>query len=220
VTRGGTGAPVIDSRGKIRGMISVGIDKGLVQYLLGEGLLMKPLEKITHGTNFACAPTIYDTETLNYIECHRDLIYERIDLIRSNMLSPVTLFTEMKRKLEAELESKSKFVNFGVELISNGDRQTAKIVPKCFKSVNGWISGLNDVRNNYVFDVKLPVQTFRRIMDSKGRIQGIVEEEDEMKYYLQFSLKSIRSNKSSTIYMWNDSSNETFKNIKENCSLL
>lgn len=215
-----SGAPVLDNRGRVRAMVSAPMSESLRKYLESTGLLINPLKPMLHATNFACAPTIFDSEVLDERECSKDLRYAKLDDLRSSMLSSVNLFSEMKQKLEDSIAETSKYVQFAVELNTNGDISKAKIYPKCFKPLKNWLQSLNRTRNNYVFEVSIPDQTFRRAMDENGRVQGIVQENPNKKYFVQFSLKSLRSQQKSVIFMWNDGENNTYQNVTEDCGSL
>ncbi len=220
ITNGGTGAPILDNRGKVRAMISTMMDKKLRAYLESTGLLTASLKQMFHATNFACAPTPQDNDMLDEKECLKDLTYQKVDRIRSEMLNTNMLFGDMKKKLEESLEKVSKYVRFGVKIIPKGDIQETQIYPKCFKPLKDWLDGMPS-KNNYVDEVNLPVKSFRRTMDAYGRIQGMTVEKPETKNMVQFSLKSLRSDaKKSSVLMWlsGQEGYDTYPNLTEACS--
>lgn len=219
-TNGGTGAPILDTRGKVRAMISAPMDRKLREYLESTGLLTATLKDMFHATNFACAPTPNDNDMLDEKECLKDLNYQKVDRIRSEMLSTNMLFGDLRKKLEESLEKVSKYVRFGVKIIPKGDLQETQIYPKCFKPLKDWLEGMPS-KNNYVDEVMLPVKSFRRTMDAYGRIQGTTIEKPETKNLVQFSLKNLRSDsKKSTVLMWlaGQEGYDTFPNLSESCT--
>lgn len=219
-TNGGSGAPVLDSRGKVRAMISTPMDKKLREYLEATGLLTAKLKDMFHATNFACAPTPIDNDMLDEKECQKDLTYTKVDRLRSEMLSTNMLFGDLRKKLEESLEKVSKYVRFGVKIIPKGDVQETQIYPKCFKPFKDWLAGMPS-KNNYVDEVMLPVKSFRRTMDGYGRIQGTTVEKPDVKNMVQFSLKSLRSEaQKSNVLMWPEGSQgyDTFPNLSESCT--
>ncbi len=219
VTRGGSGAPVIDNRGKVRGMLSKSMDPKLRAYIESTGLLTNGLKQMSHGTNFACAPTNRNNYMLDERECLKDLTYLKVDQARSEMLSTNILFGDLKRKYEDSLQSLSKYVQFGVKLIPKGDIQETEIYPKCFKPLDDWLDSLNNTRNTFVHDVSLPDRTFRRVIDPNGRVQGMIVDGEETETFVQFSLKSLRSTQKSSILMWSRRQDvETYPGITEACS--
>lgn len=218
-TNGSTGAPVIDSRGKVRAMISVPMDRKLRTYLESTGLLVSGLKEMYHATNFACASTPSDNEMLDERECLKDLNYQKVDRIRSEMLSTNMLFGDLRRKLEESLEARSKYVRFGVKMIPKGDIQETIIYPKCFKPYDSWLDNMPS-RNTFVDEVKLPIKSFKRSMDAYGRIQGQTIEKPEVEYLVQFSLKNLRNTKKSSVLMWvtGDEGYDTFPGLTDECS--
>jgi hypothetical protein len=221
VSRGGSGAPIIDSRGKVRAMVSQNMDAKLRNYLESTGLLAQPLKEMIHGTNFACAPTPDDDDMLEERECLKDLTYSKVDRIRSEMLSTNQLFGDLKKKYEESIQGLSQFVQFGVKLIPKGDIQETEVYPKCFRPLSIWLESLGTSRNTYVDDVSIPVKTFKRSMDSYGRVFAATHDVIMQPTMVQFSLKNLRSAKKSSILMWIDGDNSnvrTFQNITEECS--
>lgn len=220
ITNGGSGAPILDSRGKVRAMISTQMDKKLREYLESTGLLTAKLKQMFHATNFACAPTPQDSDMLDEKECLKDLTYLKVDRIRSEMLNTNMLFGELKKKLEESLEKVSKYVRFGVKIIPKGDIQETQIYPKCFKPLKDWLGSMPS-KNNYVDEISLPVKSFRRTMDTYGRIQGMTVEKPETKNMVQFSLKNLRSDTpKSSVLMWlaGQEGYDTYPNLSESCS--
>ena len=221
VSRGGSGAPIIDSRGKVRAMASQNMDSKLRNYLESTGLLTQSLREMIHGTNFACAPTPDNDDMLEERECLKDLNYSKVDRFRSEMLSTNLLFGDLKKKYEESIQELSKFVQFGVKLIPKGDIQETEVYPKCFRPLSLWLESLGTSRNTYVDDVSIPIKTFKRSMDSYGRVFATTHEVKMQTNMVQFSLKNLRSTKKSSILMWIDGDNSnvrTFQNITEECS--
>ncbi len=219
LTLGSTGAPVLDNQGKIRGMISKGISKKLKDSINSFGWLSEPLKEMAHGTNFACAPLVDDEEMLDERECMKEISDHAIAELRGKMTSFGLLFEGPKNQLKEALESKSKYVKFDVKYVTKDNVQVTNILPRCFNPLKNWLSTLSNVRNNYVFNITLPVIKYIKQMDSNGRVSGVVEEEAEKPFFVQFSLKQLRSDKKSILWMWNSIDNLTFPNMSEECSL-
>jgi hypothetical protein len=217
-----TGAPILDSRGKIRAIYSKEISQKLRNYLDSTGLLIKPLKEISHATNFACAPTPSDSEMLDERECLKDLNYSIVDHLRGEMLSNIQIFGELKRKYEDSLRTISPFVQFGINLISKGDLQSTQVVPKCFKPLRNWLPYMSIGKNTHIEKVVIPLKGFKRSMDPYGRIFGSSIDETKKEFFIQYSLKNLRISGKTSILMWNNQDNKvsTFSNISDLCSLL
>lgn len=202
MTKGATGAPVLDNRGKVRAIASRNMDSKLREYLFSTGLLNQGLKEMFHATNFACAATPFDTNTLDERECRKDLTYAELDRARSEMLATNILFGDLRKKYEESLKDLSRYVHFGVKLIPKGDSQETQIYPKCFKPFKDWLGSMNPSRNVFVQQLNLPQKSFRRMMDPLAKVYGATSEGPNLEYYLQISLKTIRSDQRSTILMW------------------
>lgn len=207
---GFTGAPVVDGRywSRVRGVVSVGMDPKIRSYLMREGLLVNGLRDFIHGTNLACAPTIYDNNVSDEKECDKELSNLQVERLRSLMLSTTVLFTDARTRLENSLESSNRFVRFSLKLIPranpndpnrpNYDLQDVKVTPKCFKNV----SLMNGNSYQQLTNFKMPKRTFRKIMDEWGRVQGIEIENAPVLLGINWNPKEIRKNRFGTLYTW------------------
>lgn len=215
---GNSGAPIIDTRGRVRGMVSRSINRKTVEYLQTTGLLTKPLNEMFHATNFSCAPTIFDTNIADEKECSKDLSAGAREDLRSQVLSFSNILKEMKNKLEAKISDGSQYFNFAVKFNNvQVDEYKTEITPKCFKNISRWINTLNTSRNAYVFQASLPNVVVKRKMNSYGRIVGVDESLAATIYNFQFSPKLLSIAKTSLVFMWNDLVNLQFPNMTESC---
>ena len=216
--KGMLGAPAFDIEGKIRGIVSEGIDEGLKKAISDIGLLTKPLKEMFHLTNFSCAPTLTSSDVADIRECYKELSYTKIDKLRSDMLSTTGLYFPLKKKLEESLNAQSPYFKFKVKLnnLANETQET-EIEPSCFKPFSDWLSTLDLYKNIFVVDQIFPKFIFKKSMDPYGRVKGISEFQSESQYYLQFSLRSIRSGSKSQVLMWNETQNLNFPNVSEAC---
>lgn len=201
MTNGGSGAPLLDTAGKVRALVSVSVLASLREYLLNSGLLTNGLQEMVHATNLACAPILNDLDMTDEKECLKDLTELKVNKLRADMLSPKKLFEAFQKRLEASLDKVSDYVHFGVKLIPNGDIQNTEIFPKCFKPLENWLPGIREDKTHTV-DIKLPVTSFKRSMDNVGRIQGITLEKDPIKYKMQYSPRLLRNSQYSAIFIF------------------
>jgi hypothetical protein len=118
------------------------------------------------------------------------------------MLATNILFGDLIKKYEESLQDLSRYVQFGVKLIPKGDSQETQIYPKCFKPFKDWLGSMNPSRNVFVHQLDLPQKSFKRMMDPYAKVYGGTVEGSNSEYYLQISLKTIRSDQRSTIQMW------------------
>ncbi len=217
--KGNSGAPIVDYRGKLRAMVSTGIDSKVIEYLNSTGLLLKPLKEMFHATNLACAPTIYNTDVLNEQECSKELNYKLVDKVRAEMLSTVSLFKDLLLRFETKLGDSNKYIKLKANLVPDGNIHRLDIYPSCFKNVSQWIGGLSTNRN-FSFDITLPTKNFRRAMDTYGKIMAVETDEGELEYSFQFSPKTLRYSRKTNILVWNAGVSRNFQSISEDCGSL
>lgn len=214
---GNAGAPIVDSRGRVRGMVSRQMDLKLRDYINSTDLLSEPLKEMFHATNFACAPLLYDTDVMDERECTKELNYAALDNSRAEMLSLTDSFNNLRLKLEERLSGLNQYFNIGVNLRSSGDTQEVELFPKCFKDVSSWLSTLNLSRNAFSFNVDFPQISFQKVMDQYGRLSGKEVEQGEKRHFIQFSPKNLKRFRNSRVFLWNDEINLTFNNVTETC---
>jgi hypothetical protein len=215
--RGNAGAPLVDSRGKVRAMASRQMDSKLRDYINSTDLLSEPLKEMFHATNFACAPLLFDTDVMDERECTKELNYAALDNSRTDMLSISDSFNNMRLMLEERLSGLNQYFNIGVNLKAQGDTQRVELFPKCFKDVSSWLSTLNLSRNAFSFSVDFPQISFQKVMDQYGRISGKEVEQGEKRHFIQFSPKSVNRYRNSRVFLWNEDINLTFNNITDTC---
>lgn len=214
-----SGAPIL-ARGRVRGIVSAPLSATFREQLNNRGLLKKPLKDIVHATNFACAPTIYDPDVRDEAECTKALNISVVDRLRADMLNTELLFGKVREELQSYMDTLSKYIKFGVRLISQDDKEIAEIKPICFKQVDQWIGEFSTNRNVYSSVIMFPNRSYKKIMDVYGRIIADEIDHGDIEFNIQFSPKFLRTNKKSNVYLWNDDSNQTFKNLSEDCSSL
>jgi hypothetical protein len=216
---GNSGAPIFDYRGKVRGVVSSPVDPKEINEVLATHMLDKPLKKLMHVSNFACAPTIPDEEVANENECSKILDYNAYDVARHEMINESNLFKTSIQKIELAANEKNRYLKFSVKLVLSDETYQAFVFPKCFKNVSKWINSLSNSRP-YTFTMDLPDVTLKKYMNEFGRIipQEIYKESISTNF--QFKPSLLRSNRQANVYMWAQGPTTTFQNLQENCGSL
>ena len=224
--RGNGGSPIVDYRGKIRGVVSRPIDQNIVKSLTEQGILEVKLNPIIYATNMACAKTIYNDEMRDPEECTKTLSQEEVVKLRQEMILKETLFQSALQKLEASLNQANLYIKVAFEQIPQTDDSIKiKVIPKCFKSIAGWIAqfpartwGKREVFNFYV---EIPELKLKRAMNETGKIVALENELGRFDHTFQFLPREARYNRSTDISVKRPSGDwERYEEISENCSLL
>lgn len=219
--KGNSGSPVLDYRGRLRGMISRPIDSGVVSELMRRGILENTLKPISFAANFACAPTIYDTDVLNFDECTKKLEESIYLQMQSQMISIDELFKAPLLRLEAALNEANRYIKVRLlQITETYDTRRIKIVPRCFKNVSRWIGEFTS-RDAFNFYMEIPEKTLKRSMDDYGRLKVVENDRAKFNYTFQFYPKILKSSGKATIFVLKPQSPwENFPGMNENCSLL
>lgn len=212
-----SGAPVIDRYGKVRGVVSAGMDKQISDYLSKTGLLSAPLNKIYHATSFACAPTIQDSQMLDEVECLKDMSQISLDEERFKLLNPKGVFEKVIPELESIVNKASKYLFFKVTLKGEGEERTMDIAPRCFRPLKEWV---NTVENSstYVTDFQLASYKVKKTLDSYGRLStSVLSDNKPIKYNVQFSVRNLKKYANSKVFFWSEFFNTNYPRISESC---
>lgn len=218
---GNSGSPVLDYRGRLRGLVSRPISTELVTSLQARGILDRALKPISFAANFACAPTIYDEEVLDFNECTKKIEENESIRLRSLMISLEELFRAPLLQLETNLNKANRYVKVKLlQLPETADSRRVKIAPKCFKDVARWIGEFTgrDAFNFYV--VEVPEKILKRSMDDYGRLKALETDLAKHTYTFQFYPRILKNTGKATVFVLKPGAGwEPFPNISENCSL-
>lgn len=213
---GNIGAPILDARGRVRAVVSQKMDDTLRAYLKGSNLLTSDLKQMLHASNFSCAPSIFDSQVDDPAECTKVIDKQVLEKLRRDQMTRDDGYEEKRAALESKVSGESKFLNFNVKLVSEGDFKRAEIFPKCFKNVSKWIHTLNTSRGNYAYETSFPQTAFKRTMDSRGKIGMSDVDNGKFDFVLQFSTKDLKKTGRSAIHFWYGENGHTvFANIPE-----
>ena len=211
-----TGAPLLDRMGQVRGMISTKMSSVISDYLSKAGLLVAPLKPIFHGSSFACAPTIFDTQVLDEVECLKDMSQVALDKEMTNILNTEGVFETTRKKLEQKLNQETPYLQFQVSLTGDNHQRSLSFSPRCFKPFQDWINTVEST-NAYVADFAFPVTQVKKSLDTYGRLFANVIQGKAQKYNVQFSVRNLKRYANSRVYFWNDDFNFNYPRLTANC---
>lgn len=186
--RGYRGAAILDSFPRIRGVVSE--RSGFRSSLENSPYLLKPLKDFVHGMNFACAPYLSQTGTLNEVECSKFLDYSAVVSERDRLLSDSARFGGILPRLERAADGASKYFKITLQLVQTDDRFSLSFIPQCFKNVSSWINAVKK-DGDVVETPKFPSRTLRKGIDAYGRAATQELEESDVIHRLTFSGKRL-----------------------------
>ena len=216
---GNSGAPIFDYRGKVRGIVSMPVETKYFQEAMSMRVLDKPLKKMMHVSNYACAPMIPHQEVANENECGKILDYTSYDQARREMISEGSLFKSAVQRIETATNNKTRYLQMKAKLTAVGDSYQVEMQPTCFKNVSSWIGEFNSSRA-FTFNIELPDIKLRSSMNEYGRMIALEFVRQSIPTNFQFKPSILRSNRQTTVYMWTDGATTNFPNISEKCESL
>ncbi len=138
------GAPLFDSRGRIVGILSSKLDKGLRTYVSTTDIMSEEMAPIQHVSNFACAdiPLHFYAGYSVPDECYKRLDSSGLIRARAHILNSQSVHQANMRQVARQLEINDKYFKWEVDFVSKN--QGAKLEahlsePKCFHGIIDWI---------------------------------------------------------------------------------
>lgn len=214
---GNSGAPVLDYRGRVRGVVSRPVAKSEIDEVISMRILDRPLKSLMHVSNYACSPIYNSDETIqNESECSRVLDINSYDSGQTTMVNEATLFRTAIQKLEVDLNGKNRYLKFEIGLNPVGDAYETKVVVKCFKNTANW---LNEYTNNKPLTsyLDVPQMKISKAMNEFGKIYASEVVEGKKNTSFQFKPSILRKEKAATVFMWSDGPSTTFYDVPESC---
>jgi hypothetical protein len=216
---GNSGAPVFDYRGKVRAIVSMPVDEKYTSEVSSMRILEKPLKKMMHVSNYACAPMIPFQEVASERECTKALDYNSYDQARREMINEMNLFKTSIQKIETSVNNKNRYLKLDVKLVPVDDSYAVEVFPKCFKNVSSWIGEFTG-NKPFTFNIELPNIKLKSSMNEYGRMIALEFSRAGIPTNFQFKPSILRSNKQTTVYMWAEGPTLNFPNLSDRCDLL
>jgi hypothetical protein len=216
---GNGGAPVMDYRGKVRGILSRPVDKAEIDEVVSMRILEKPLKELVHVSNYACAPMYPEQDILNENECNKKLDINIYDAGQQDMINESILFKSSIQKIEHNLNEANRYLKMAVELKADEDAYEVIINPKCFKNVSKWIGEFTNSKP-FTFNIEFPEMKIKKAMNEYGRIFANETRRTSIPTNLQFKPSILRNTKQATVFVWATGPARNFPNLTENCSSL
>lgn len=189
---GTSGAPLLDGKNRIHGVVSQEIDSALRTHILNNEVTeSKTLKTISHATNFACAPTLYDDHQLNEVECLKNLSQVELDLGRKTLLDTDRLFSSVLKEVRRSIPQNS-YIEFDVRLTPVKKEFVTEIYPVCFKDIASWIKKLRNVQVKKVESSTLKAR-FKKLINSDGRVVPFQTTSEKMDFAASFYPRNIEN---------------------------
>lgn len=217
---GNSGSPILDYRGKLRGVVSRPQSRAHISDIEALRLNERPLKPFMHVTNFACAPSIYDRDLLNENECTKFLSHRAYDQLRYNMISEDKHFKPYILNLESSVNNANRYLNLGVRLVSGMDGGSMEIYPKCFKDVPKWIGEFGNSGRNFKFYIDAPIKHIKLIMDTYGRVMAREQTLGKVITNFEFNPRVLKNTRHANVWMWADGPSTPFEDTPVCPSLL
>ncbi|MFP5457180.1 MAG: hypothetical protein ACLGG7_00470 [Bacteriovoracia bacterium] len=216
--RGNTGAMVLSSEGRLRGILSESVDKELTDFLSNSGLQTEPLWPMTYVSNAACLPSVLESDPVTEIECLKDLDYRQIDRQRSGMLDTERLYGEARAKISKEFNALRPYFRWNVELYRADDDLdfSVRLVPICMNKIADWIGLVGRGTKRTTYSDVIPDWKLSLGFDRSARLVTGQSDEKKFKLFVQFSPRSAWNTKTTDIFVWREGTQSTvYRDVPE-----
>jgi hypothetical protein len=209
---GTAGAPLLDGKGRVRGLVSQGMSADLRNYVMNSGLGNgQQLKSISHATNFACAPTIFDNYQLNQDECMKSLTVAEVDRERNILLDPERLFALNMKDVKKEI-SPNDFIEFGIRLVPTEKDFTSETYPICFKNISSWIKKIRNY-NEYLVNISTRKVLFKKLLNPDGKVVPFQTPGDKVNLKVYFSPKGLSNTNKSYVTLVDSQGRTDYKDL-------
>lgn len=209
---GSIGAPILDKRDGIRGITSKPLSEAMRSWIANSGMVLgEPLLPITHVSNFACAPTPWDTTTMSERECSKPLNDFESDALRREILNPEDLFKRSVYDSERGIPS-NYYLELGVRMVPQENYFITEFYPKCFRNTSSWLRKMRE-KNQYSVSQRFTVSTLKKMIDPSGRIRAHEEKSAEKIYRIYFGPKDLYNLKKSTVSILDEAGRAVYGDI-------
>ncbi len=213
--KGNSGAPLIDSQGKLRAVASADINREMIKSLADQGYLDgTTISSMMHTNNMACAPNIDDNEGYPDRECIKELSMSYAIRLRAEMIDENLLFSEFVKETAAAITENNKYVNFEARLVENDNGKfNVKFFPRCFINADQW---RNKPPKSKTFYVTTPYYELARGMDSYTRLKVNKINSSNTQFRIDFNPREVISG-NSPVSIKSSVFSSSFSNIPSNC---
>jgi V8-like Glu-specific endopeptidase len=224
---GNLGAPLMNIRGEVVGVLSGEIDQAVVNY--ASRFLIEKMANILNVSNLACVSFPWDNITPNFdLECMKSIGVNQLDRKRSLLLSNPKVHYKNMMRIKNELEVYEKYFLWNIVFKKSKSGLEYELDmgrPKCFKDINAWIGEFTRWRGrirSYAFKtIELP----RYLLKTKlNRLLYPVSDPDDLgekEFDIEFNPYDAFFNKSTYVDITRESfggiSTLEFDNVTDNC---
>jgi hypothetical protein len=213
---GNSGAPIIDSTGKLRALANGDIDRSIIKFLEENGFfigdLVAPMMLVN---NMACTTNIDDNEGYPDRECVKELSDAHLVRLRGQMIDANSLFNDYLKETQSAVAQNNQFVNFDVKLIENTQGKfNIQFYPRCFINAEQW---RNRPPRSKSFTVSSPYYDLARASDAYTRLKVNMINSRNTQFKIEFDPRTVLDGKSSVSIKSNVFST-SYSNIPSNCT--
>jgi len=189
---GNLGAPLINIKGEVVGVVSGEVDKSVQNY--ASEFLIEEMAPILNVSNLHCAYFPWDQITPDFdLECSKNINITALDRKRASILSDAQVHYDNMIKIKKEVEVYERYFLWNAIFRQSKSGHTFEIDmgrPRCFKRISEWIGEFTRwrgrVRNYANRIIKLPFYKIstklNRLLFPVSEVQDLGEKEFEVEF--------------------------------------
>jgi hypothetical protein len=213
---GNTGAPLMDSRGFVAGIVSAPISQEMVEIFEDDDLMTEEASPIVHVTNVSCLgrPGQVDKQSGKNPGCRRSINRKLLADLQSKLISSEELFAETKRRVSNDVLNYNNYFKYEVEMEYTEDADNMfvrwfepKLKPVCFDNYEEWIGrrpfrSWFKYKSKYIYypshgNWRIYLKFDRYFYPQARALRDIGSKE----YVVQFSPKDLKESGQSTVFV-------------------
>lgn len=231
-SNGNSGSPVMDYRGRVRGVISAPVHASVIKGANDLRISEVPLDdkKFMYVSNYACSPTYPHEAVLDEYECSKPLDMDAYKRNQNSMSDSAQIFKPSILKVESFINNVNR--NMYVKLLiqptlDEEEFLQLKIQPVCYKNVSTWIGTFPSNPKSFSFGLEAPRVKIKKVMNEYGKIfVKEVTSPNAIKLSFEFNprvLRNVRTEAPSHIAnlnVWTDGEYSFYQNFTNSCPSL
>ncbi len=203
---GNLGAPLVNFRGEVKGIISAPVNQGLIDSLKRAGSLREEVSKIAHVSNFSCFTYPFDSDSLDP-ECKVSVSEIKLKILRIEMLNRDSVHDENKADIKEELEEYRRYFKWNIDFVKNQQDdfyETHITSPKCLFSSASWLGEFRNGRKYRTWvtkEISYKNYILKNKLDRFLKPVSVATITPPKSYFLSFSPSRVYENGNTNLYI-------------------
>lgn len=214
---GNKGAPLLNARGELVGILGANIDRNISNYLSSSNVLgPEGMSGISHATNFACAPNFLNPGVRSS-GCDVNITMPLLNSKRYRLINDKSIHRARMQEVEKQLEASKKYFHYDFYFLYDRVKDLSEInmrKPFCLNEISSWIGEFarwgGRTRTYGVHNFEIPRYRFKTKLDKFLRIYSEETTAPPKKFKVEFNPRDVERFESTYVTISSSADNGAF----------